>query len=93
MKRFQSFARRVSLTVCLALCLCVAALAEDPATTQAASVDISGVTDALTTGITGLVPTILTAVGALAVAGLAIFGAKFAVRAGLAMFRQVTGRN
>ena len=89
MKRFNAYVRRLGITFCLVLMMCLSALAEDE---TAATVDISGVTNALTTGLTGLVPTILTAVGALAAVGLGIFAAKFAVRIGLQMFKTVTNK-
>lgn len=88
MKYVKRLSVRLALAVCLSLCLCLSAFASDGGSGGA---DISAVTNALTSGISGLVPTILTAAGALAAAGLAIFGAKFAVRAGIQMFKRVTG--
>lgn len=91
MRRIEGLGLRLSLTLCLACMLCVAAFAEDSGATGA-TVDISGVTTAFTSGLTSLVPVILTAVGGIAVVGLSIFGAKYAVRFGIGLFKTVTGR-
>lgn len=91
-KKVLRLVARFSVMACLMMALCLSAFASEGSGGSGSGVDITPVTDALVNGLAGIVPMILTAVGGLAVAGLAIFGAKFAVRAGLGMFRQVTGR-
>lgn len=94
---FKALCARLSLALSLAVVLCVSALASEGSGSTPATVDaseaISGITEQMTSGLASVVPAILAGLGALAAAGLVIFGAKFAVSQGLGMFRKVTGKN
>ena len=91
MDKVLSKVRRAGLVLALALVMTVAVLATNEGsggTTATAGVD--AITNQVVSGLSGMVPTILTAIGAVAVAGLAIFGAKFALNQGLKMFQTIT---
>lgn len=90
--KMKALCGRLSVAFALAFMLCVSAFASGDGGDTSASASISAITTQMTTGLSGIVPAILTGLGALAAAGLVIFGAKFAVNQGLAMFRRVTGR-
>ena len=93
MKGLRGIYARLSVAFALAFMLCVSAFASGEGSSSVNASDaISGITTQMTTGLSEVVPAILTGLGALAAAGLVIFGAKFAVNQGLAMFRKVTGR-
>lgn len=95
LQRVLKGSKRLYLTLAVALMMTLPALASESgggSGGSAATADVSVVTDAIVNGLTAAVPKILIGIGALAAVGITIFAARFAVRAGLSMFRQVTGR-
>ena len=90
LKKLLKKSERLFLTLAVMAIMTLPALASDSGATEADGVSV--VTDAIVSALTAAVPKILLGVGAVAAVGVGIFAARFAVRAGLSMFRQVTGR-
>lgn len=79
---------RASVSALLLVALCVSAFATGETDTPTAASTITQIT----AGITASIGDILTAIGTIAVAALAIFGVMMAIRLGLRAFRSVSGR-
>lgn len=90
LKRLLKKSERLCLTLAVMMAATLPALASDSGATETDGVSV--VTDAIISALTAAVPKILLGIGAVAAVGVTIFAARFAVRAGLSMFRQVTGR-
>ena len=90
LKKLLKKSERLFLTLAVMAIMTLPALASGETQTETDGVFV--VTDAIVSALTAAVPKILLGVGAVAAVGVGIFAARFAVRAGLSMFRQVTGR-
>lgn len=90
LEKVRKKSKRFLLTLAVAATMTLPALAVDDGATETDGVSV--VTDAIISALTAAVPKILLGIGAVAAVGVTIFAARFAVRAGLSMFRQVTGR-
>ena len=90
MDKVLSKVRRAGLVLTLALVMTVAAFATGGESATPTTAGVDSIANQVVSGLSGMVPTILTAIGVVAVAGLTIFGARFALKHGLKLFKTVT---